>query len=297
MYAEIKRVSDTVIGVATQCVQSKHIFQAKRQYCDNLCLRMNVKLGGMNSFIEPSCMQFVTQRPTIVLVASVSHPAPGGDESRPSIATLYTSMDAKASRYATSISVQAGRQEIISDLSSMGQFEQVMDFEIEALHVHLLMNYKPTITFVIVQKRHHTCLFPVDKKDSENTGNCPVVTVVESTITYPFEFDFYLQSHAGTRGTSRPTHNYVLCDENRFNADSLQTLSYNLCYSFARCTCAVYIVPPVSYAHLVCSRARFHSRSEILDDIDSENRNSVISYGMVKPELQRVMYLFRIIQQ
>ncbi|CAG8624943.1 1984_t:CDS:2 [Funneliformis caledonium] len=287
LYAEIKRVCDTIIGVATQCVQSKHIFQAKRQYCANLCLKMNVKLGGMNSFIEPSCIQFVTERPTIVMDASVTH-APGDDESRPSIAALCASVDAKASRYAASILVQAGRQEIFSDFSGMikehlksfyqtcerkpesmllyrkgiseGQFEQFLDLEIEAVRAacaSLDANYKPSITFVVIQKRHHTRLFPVDKKDSDNTGNCPVGTVVESTITHPFEFDFYLQSHAGTRGTSRPMHYYVLYDENRFNADSLQTLSYNLCYSFARCTRAVSIVPPVYYAHLACSRVSF----------------------------------------
>src|SRR6185369_10888468 len=44
LYAEIKRIGDTVIGVSTQCVQSKHMMQAKKQYCANVCLKMNVKL-------------------------------------------------------------------------------------------------------------------------------------------------------------------------------------------------------------------------------------------------------------
>jgi eukaryotic translation initiation factor 2C len=33
------------------------------------------------------------------------------------------------------------------------------------------------------------------------------------------------------QGTSRPTHYHVLLDENRFTADALQTLTYNLCYT------------------------------------------------------------------
>ncbi|CAG8589163.1 3602_t:CDS:2 [Funneliformis mosseae] len=293
LYAEIKRVSDTVIGVATQCVQSRHIFQAKKQYCANLCLKMNVKLGGMNSYIEPSCIQFITQRPTIVMGACVSHPAPGGDESRPSIAALCASMDAKASRYAASIRVQAESVLFYRNGVSDNQFQQVLDFEIEAVRcacASLDANYKPSITFVVVKSRHHTRLFPKDKKDSDRTGNCLVGTVVESTITHPFEFDFYLQRHAATQGASRPTHYYVLCDENRFNADSIQTLSYNLCYSFARCTRAVFIVPPVYYAHLVCCRARFHSRNENWSDQDPESGVLVSSFGMVKPNLQKVMY-------
>jgi hypothetical protein len=118
LYAEIKRVSDTVIGVATQCVQSRHVSQAKKQYCANVCLKMNVKLGGMNSFIDPTQVLFITERPTIVMGASVSHPPPG-DTTRPSIAAMCASMDAKASRYATSIRIQTGRLEVIQELADM----------------------------------------------------------------------------------------------------------------------------------------------------------------------------------
>lgn len=77
LYAEIKRVSDTVIGVATQCIQARHMQQAKKQYCANVCLKINVKLGGMNASILPSQIPFVSERPTILMGADVTHPAPG----------------------------------------------------------------------------------------------------------------------------------------------------------------------------------------------------------------------------
>jgi eukaryotic translation initiation factor 2C len=77
LYAEIKRVTDTVIGVASQCVQSRHMMQAKKQYCANLCLKINVKLGGMNSFISPSQIPFISDKPTILMGADISHPSPG----------------------------------------------------------------------------------------------------------------------------------------------------------------------------------------------------------------------------
>ncbi|CAI2165275.1 17043_t:CDS:2 [Funneliformis geosporum] len=315
LYAEIKRVCDTVIGVATQCAQVKHVHRAKKQYCANLCLKMNVKLGGMNSFIEPNQMKFVSERPTIIMGA---HRTPGGDETCPSIAALCASMDAKAYRYAATTRVQTGKPVIISDLVDMvkellktfyqtcgrsperilfyrhgvsdGQFHQ-MFFEVKAIRdacSSLNVNYRPTITYVVVQKGHHTRFFPMAKRHSDRAGNCLVGTVVESTIT-PFEFDFYLQSHAATQGTSLPTHYYVLHDENKFDPDSLQTLSYNLCYSNVRCTRAISIVPPVYYAHLVCSRARFHSRGENWNDRDSECLGFATDVK-VKPDLQKVMY-------
>jgi len=143
-----------------------------------------------------------------------------------------------------------------------------------------------------VQKRHHTRFFPIDTgRDGDITGNCPSGTVVDSTIVHPFEFDFYLQSHPNLQGTSRPMHYHVLLDENGFNADSLQTLTYNLCYAFARCTRAVSIVPPVYYAHLVCARARFHASGENWSDPDtSEGAGGVARYAAVKAELLKVMY-------
>src|ERR1043165_5234175 len=53
------------------------------------------------------------------LTQNFSHLFVVGDTGRPSIAGLCASMDAKASRYAASIRVQAGRTEIIADLANM----------------------------------------------------------------------------------------------------------------------------------------------------------------------------------
>ncbi|KAK1402827.1 hypothetical protein POM88_002432 [Heracleum sosnowskyi] len=51
-------------------------------------------------------------------------------------------------------------------------------------------------------------------------------------------------------GTSRPAHYHVLWDENNFTADGIQSLTNNLCYTYARCTRSVSVVPPAYYAHL-----------------------------------------------
>lgn len=129
-------------------------------------------------------------------------------------------------------------------------------------------NYAPRITFIVVQKRHHTRLFPNIHNDSHTTdksGNILPGTVVDTNICHPSEFDFYLCSHAGIQGTSRPAHYRVLLDENNFSADQLQGLTNNLCYTYARCTRSVSVVPPAYYAHLAAFRARYYIEGRTSD--------------------------------
>ena len=95
--------------------------------------------------------------------------------------------------------------------------------------IKLEADYKPGITFIVVQKRHHTRLFCADKKEqSGRSGNIPAGTTVDIGITHPTEFDFYLCSHQGIQGTSRPSHYHVLWDDNHFEADELQQLTFQV---------------------------------------------------------------------
>ncbi|XP_055628841.1 protein argonaute-2 isoform X2 [Toxorhynchites rutilus septentrionalis] len=290
VYAEVKRVGDTVLGMATQCVQAKNVNKTSPQTLSNLCLKINVKLGGINSILVPSIRPKVFDEPVIFLGADVTHP-PAGDNKKPSIAAVVGSMDAHPSRYAATVRVQQHRQEIIQELSSMvrellimfykstggfkphriilyrdgvseGQFPHVLQHELTAIReacIKLEADYKPGITFIVVQKRHHTRLFCADKKEqSGKSGNIPAGTTVDVGITHPTEFDFYLCSHQGIQGTSRPSHYHVLWDDNHFESDELQCLTYQLCHTYVRCTRSVSIPAPAYYAHLVAFRARYH---------------------------------------
>ena len=229
VYAEVKRVGDTVLGMATQCVQAKNVNKTSPQTLSNLCLKINVKLGGVNSILVPSIRPKVFNEPVIFLGADVTHP-PAGDNKKPSIAAVVGSQDAHPSRYSANVRVQSHRCEVITDLSNMvkehlmmfykstggfkphrviiyrdgvseGQFVQVLQHELTAIReacIKLEADYKPGITFIVVQKRHHTRLFCSEKKEqSGKSGNIPAGTTVDIGITHPTEFDFYLCSHAG----------------------------------------------------------------------------------------------------
>jgi eukaryotic translation initiation factor 2C len=78
------------------------------------------------------------------------------------------------------------------------------------------LNINPKITVIVVGKRHHVRFFPQNEREGDRSGNCIAGTVVDTDVAHPVEFDFYLQSHGGLLGTSRPAHYNVLHDENNF---------------------------------------------------------------------------------
>jgi len=146
---------------------------------------------------------------------------------------------------------------------SEAQYNEVMAKEyaqikltIAKIQKDLNDTWEPTVTIVIVQKRHHLRMFQADASKLDKSGNAQPGTVIDSGVTHPLNHDFYLQSHAGIQGTSRPTHYTVLVDELGFSADEIQTLTFELCHVYQRCSRSVSIPTPVYYAHLAAFRAR-----------------------------------------
>ncbi|KAL7189604.1 hypothetical protein ACSBR1_039284 [Camellia fascicularis] len=308
LYGDLKRICETELGLISQCCLTKHVLKISRQYLANLSLKINVKMGGRNNVLLDALswrIPLVSDIPTIIFGADVTHPESGEDCS-PSIAAVVASQDwPEVTKYAGLVCTQPHRQELIQDLYktwqdpqggtvsggmirelllsfqkatgqkplriifyrdgvSDGQFYQVLLYELDAIRkacASLESSYQPLVTFIVVQKRHHTRLFASnhnDKSSIDKSGNILPGTVVDTKICHPTEFDFYLCSHAGIQGTSRPAHYHVLWDENNFSADEIQSLTNNLCYTYARCTRSVSLVPPAYYAHLAAYRARFY---------------------------------------
>ena len=289
VYAEVKRMGDSVLGVATQCIKSKNVIRTTAQMLSNLCLKINAKLGGVNTILVPEHRPQLFREPVIFMGATVTHP-PAGDNKKPSIAALVSSVDAHPAAYSAVVRIQQARKDVISSLSNMvkdslvnfyrqtgfkphrivmyrdgvseGQFNAVLQLELLAIRqacMDLEQDYRPGITFIVVQKRPHPRLFCSDHRDqSGRAGNVPAGTTVDANITHPTENDFYLCSHQGIQGTSRPSYYRCLWDDNNLSADELQNLTYQLCHTYARCTRSVSIPAPAYYAHLVAIRARYH---------------------------------------
>jgi eukaryotic translation initiation factor 2C len=323
-YGEIKTICETELGIPTQCVQGKHVGRPKPQYCANVAMKINVKLQGVNHHVSPRQMTFVDREPTIVIGADVSHPRIS-DKTRPSVVSLVGSMDPNCATYAATLGFQEDHTGPITEMGNLvcdllrnfyrrtkckptqiilyrnglsdGQFRNVRQHEISSMKraiVAMDKAYNPRITYIALQKRHHVRLFPLSQQAADRSGNCLPGTVVDKDITHSNEFDFYLQSHAGLQGTSRPTHYHVLHDDNRMSSNDLQQLTYNLCYLFARSTSSVSYVAPCYYASLLCTRTRLYAGEDgsdygsvLSEDDNSDKRNHALT---PKPALKEVMY-------
>jgi Piwi domain len=60
-----------------------------------------------------------------------------------------------------------------------------------------------------------------------------------------------------------------MLDDNNFTYIDLETLTYRLCFMYARATKSVSVVPCVYYAHLACARSRFHIQGNQVFEVDS----------------------------
>ncbi|OWY94456.1 Argonaute3, partial [Phytophthora megakarya] len=143
---------------------------------------------------------------------------------------------------------------------SEGQYYDILQTEMRSLRKAFKMisdGYNPPVTFIIVNKRHHTRAFPYRKGDADSKGNVNPGTVINTGIVDSHRFDFFLYGHSGIQGTSVPCHYTVLHNENNMSADDVQRLTYHLGYTFARCTRSVSFATPAYNAHLAARRARF----------------------------------------
>ncbi|XP_022728605.1 protein argonaute 4-like [Durio zibethinus] len=281
LYGPWKRKNLADSGIVTQCMAPTKFTD---QYLTNLLLKINAKLGGLNSMLTiqqprpfpvvsrvptPSSMIPVVSRvPTMILGMDVSHGSPGQSDV-PSIAAVVNSRQwPSIYRYRASVRTQSPRVEMIDSLFkrvsdrvdggvmrdgvSESQFNQVLNIELEQIVEACKIldeNWNPRFVVIVAQKNHRTRFFQQGSPDNVLPG-----TVIDNTVCHPQNNDFYLCAHAGMIGTTRPTHYHVLLDEIGFSADELQELVHSLSYTNQRSTTAISVVAPIWYAHLAASQ-------------------------------------------
>nr|XP_042908421.1 protein argonaute-4 [Parasteatoda tepidariorum] len=294
LYNNVKQVAEIELGLLTQCIDSNNAKKCNASVLSNLCIKINAKMGGINHILTQREIPQIMAKPVIIMGADVCH-AGITDKTGVSVASLTASLDMLLSRFAVICRLQKNEKlkkksvENILELKDMvktllkafyahtkgqkpekiiffrdgvsdTQFQDIKKKEVNAIReacVEIQEGYQPAITFITVQKRHHVRFRPEDFKDGVGKeGNVPPGTVVDTGIVHPVHSDFFLCSHQGLKGTSKPAHYTVLEDDNKFTADDLQKLTYCSCNISFRCSKTLSIPVPVHYADLAAYRTR-----------------------------------------
>ncbi|KAL6976557.1 Protein argonaute-4, variant 2 [Sarracenia purpurea var. burkii] len=324
IYGPWKRKNLADYGIVTQCMAPTRV---NDQYLTNLILKINAKLGGLNSMLSvehsPS-LPFVSKVPSIIIGMDVSHGSPGQSDI-PSIAAVVSSRQwPLISRYRASVRTQSPKVEMIDSL-----YKRVSDNEDEGIMRELLVDFyvssgkrKPDQIIIFrdgvsesqfnqvlnieLDQIIEACKF-LDEKWSPkfvviiaqknhhtkffqpgSPDNVPPGTVIDNKICHPRNNDFYLCAHAGMIGTTRPTHYHVLLDEVGFSADELQELVHSLSYVYQRSTTAISVVAPICYAHLAATQVGTFMKFEDMSETSSSHGGLTSAGPVPVPQLPKL---------
>ncbi|KAI0520070.1 hypothetical protein KFK09_007535 [Dendrobium nobile] len=324
IYGPWKRKCLAEFGIVTQCIAP---IRVNDQYLTNVLLKINAKLGGLNSQLQienTPAIPIISRAATIILGMDVSHGSPGRSDV-PSIAAVVSSRQwPLISKYRASVRTQSSKVEMIDSLFkptaedddgiirellidfytssgkrkpdqiiifrdgvSESQFNQVLNIELDKIIEackFLDEQWSPKLTLMIAQKNHHTKFF----QSGGSPDNVPPGTVVDKQVCHPKNYDFYMCSHAGMIGTSRPTHYHVLLDENGFSPDDLQELVHSLSYVYQRSTTAISVVAPICYAHLAAAQVGQFMKFEDKSETSSSQGGMTAAGAAPVPELPRL---------
>ncbi|XP_072959526.1 protein argonaute 4B-like [Typha angustifolia] len=323
IYGPWKRKCLSEFGIVTQCIAPTRV---NDQYLTNVLLKINAKLGGMNSLLQVEhspAIPLVSKIPTIILGMDVSHGSPGQSD-LPSIAAVVSSRQwPLISRYRAAVRTQSPKVEMIDSLFkpsgnddegivrellvdfytssqkrkpdqivifrdgvSESQFNQVLNIELDQIIEackFLDEQWSPKFTVIVAQKNHHTKFFQHGSPDNVAPG-----TVVDNKVCHPRNYDFYMCSHAGMIGTTRPTHYHVLLDEIGFSPDDLQELVHSLSYVYQRSTTAISVVAPICYAHLAAAQVGQFIKFDDMSETSSSHGGHTSAGSIPVPELPRL---------
>ncbi|KAK7032399.1 hypothetical protein VNI00_013147 [Paramarasmius palmivorus] len=304
IYPGIKRICDVELGLNTVHLQlDKATAEGNRQdqYLSNVALKINTKCGGINHQLDENTMSWMKRKKTMMVGIDVTHRGPQSREGAPSIAAVVASVDDNFVQYPASIVLELKemmverlqtyrdhnrtlpeRVFVFRDGVSEGQYDTVLEQELpQILEAFKRFDtkqqktpYRPLLSIVICGKRHHAKFFPTNAQNASKNMNTRPGTVVDKGVTGVFDFDFYLQAHAGLQGTVKSTHYIVIYDENRFAADEIQQGINSSSYLYARATRAVSLMPPAYYADQACERGRYY-----LHDFLSGDGSEMASVG------------------
>ncbi|CAH1733066.1 unnamed protein product [Aphis gossypii] len=279
LYSMIKRKLCVTRAVPSQVVLLKNVQKNKMSVCTKIVIQINCKLGGAPWRVvipEPGMM---------ILGFDIFHDKKSGK--KPYGALIATMNDSHTSFFSC-VDPFESEQELLSNFGNSiykalsnyreknhklpntiviyrdgvgdGHLSNVHKIEVELVKIiceEFYADKKVGLAFIIVNKRISTRFFYDIEREGgrENYQNPPVGTVVDSSVTNPTMYDFYLVSQHVTNGTVTPTHYNVILDTLSETAtipitpNDMQQLTYKLTHMYYNWTGTIRVPAVCQLAH------------------------------------------------
>ncbi|XP_034068438.1 piwi-like protein 1 [Gymnodraco acuticeps] len=269
-YDSIKKYLCVDCPTPSQCVVARTLSkpQALMTIATKIALQMACKVGGELWSVEIPLKQLM------IVGIDCYHDISAG---RRSIGALVASLNQSMSRWYSKCVLQHKGQEIMDGLKMAlcgalkdymkfnnclpsriivyrdgvgdGQLHSVVDYEVSQILdciKSMGQDYVPKLTVVVVKKRISCRLFSLVTGKATNP---PPGTVVDSVITRPEWYDFYIVSQHVRFGSVAPTHYNVVYDSSGLKPDHMQRLTYKLCHMYYNWQGIIRVPAPCQYAH------------------------------------------------
>ena len=270
LYDSIKKLCCLEHAVPSQCFIGKTVMKRDRvmSVATKIGLQMNVKLGG-----QPWAADIPLHNAMVCGIDTYHDSAVKGR----SAAAIVCTLDKAYTRFFSKVTLQSNKEELHRGLTvnlaaalkkyhevnqrlpekiivyrdgvGDGMMDTVCDIELPQIQEAFAMigsDYKPKFGFVVVKKRITTRLFARAGKQAINP---PPGTVVDSEVTRPEMYDFFLVSQNVRQGSVTPCHYNVIHDNFGFKPDHYQRLTYKLCHLYYNWAGTIKVPAPCMYAH------------------------------------------------
>ncbi|XP_061189699.1 piwi-like protein 1 isoform X2 [Saccostrea echinata] len=270
-YDAIKKFCCVDHPVPSQCVVQRTLSkkQMLMSVATKIAIQLNCKLGG-----EVWCLEIPLKNLMVVGVDTYHDSAKKGR----SVGGVICSLNKTLTRYYSRTTFQHTGEELVNGLvtSLRGALEKyhevngalperiivfrdgVGDGQLRAVYEHEVpqlnecfkrsggQDYNPKVAVVVVKKRINTRFFA---KSGPSLTNPPPGTIVDTQVTKPIWYDFFLVSQSVRQGTVTPTHYNVIWDSTGLKPDHMQRLAYKMTHLYYNWPGTIRVPAPCQYAH------------------------------------------------
>jgi aubergine-like protein len=270
LYDSIKKFCCCEKPVPSQCIVTRTLSkkQMLMSVCTKVAVQMNCKLGG-----EVWAVDIPLKGLMVIGIDSYHDSAQKGR----SVGAFVASTNNTLTKYYSRVCFQSTGQEFVSGLKlcmrgALQHYSEVNrclperifiyrdgvgDGQVDFVFKHEVpqvmdcfkevgKDFQPKCAFIIVTKRINNRFFEPQR---DGPGNPAPGTVIDTAVTRPEWYDFFLISQSVRQGTVGPTHYNVVHDSSGLQPNHLQRLTYKLCHLYYNWPGTIRVPAPCQYAH------------------------------------------------